>query len=337
MFENQSLYDQLHTPAALVAADRRHDCRSMGVVELFEELISRVIGDDEKKDMESRSMLYGDSPGMRISPFAAAACIRCERTRTFKFWVALHNAICDVIEARGDTYAEGTPINVLYVGPGPYATLSLPAARWFGERVQFHLVEAWEQSIEYSGRLVDAFGIGGSYPTRLCKDAVDLDFERDLPVRPDIVVMEIMERALTKEPQAHVVQTLMSQFGDAILIPEKISVGVGFRPVASSDFIGDVQPFVTLTRDGLSVNGSLDRDTFRVQGEFVVPQGAETFSGEVALSTRIQVYKDIALEPDEKGSGITRTLPVGRLMPEYGNPLKLGYVLCQGASSFVLS
>lgn len=270
-------------------------------------LVWEVMG-EKRKGLRCISKIPGDRPGIRISPESAAACFCKEHLRTERFWHALSKAVSDVLESKGD---EGE-VNVLYVGCGPFATLAIPIAAFYGltqpGRVSFHCVDAHKQSIEYAQELTGQLGISSSFATWLAKDVLDVDFKQDLQVDPDIVVMEIMDKALTSEPQAHVTHELSDFLSKRVLIPERVSVGVAFKSLSDSRFVGDVMPFVDLTREGVSTPYVFDVDEFKLVGEFAVPNKEDL---QVCLVTQIGVYGDVSIEPDVNGSAITANFEIG--------------------------
>jgi len=154
--------------------------------------------------------------GKAISPEKAAHCL-LEMKRTAIFMRGIHKAINRCI-------ADGNkrPVKILYVGTGPYATLMVPLLTLFTyEQVQVDLVEINKISLSSVMEVFKELELFGFVERIFFSDAATLTLER----KYDIVVAEVMQAALKKEPQVAVMQNLIPQLNpDAIFIPEAITV-----------------------------------------------------------------------------------------------------------------
>lgn len=156
------------------------------------------------------------SSGLAIAPVDAGRCL-VDFARTTTFVRAIHDAIGDLQDRFG-----GRPIEILYAGCGPYATLALPAmAVTAPGGLQVTLLDLHPRSLESVRALVDHYGLAAQV-----RDIVQVDATRhQATVRPQLVIVETMQRALEKEPQLAICAHLAPQLDpEGILIPERITV-----------------------------------------------------------------------------------------------------------------
>lgn len=151
--------------------------------------------------------------GIALSPSGAAACID-DVHRTRKFIRGIHAAIRDALTRKAR-------LRVLYVGPGPYGTLLTPLLALWGPLPfeQVDLVEINPQSARTLARWLDTLDFP---PGRLrLHEGSLLEFAPEAGY--DLIVCEVMARALTREPQValtrHARQFLAPR---GIFIPEEI-------------------------------------------------------------------------------------------------------------------
>lgn len=154
--------------------------------------------------------------GHALAPADAARCV-LDHLRTARLVRALDARIA----ARA---AQGTEVRVLYAGCGPLAPLALLLARrWRGRGVSFDLLDVHAQSIEAARHLFDCAGVSSVLGRVCCADAATLRL--DDGEAPHVLVAEVMQRALMREPQIAVVANLLPQCApDAALVPETITV-----------------------------------------------------------------------------------------------------------------
>lgn len=159
--------------------------------------------------------------GKAIDPRSAARCV-WEYTRTAKFLRGVDAAIQAAITKFPDE-----TILVLEAGCGPLATLSLPfALRYPAERVKFSLLDLHPISLDCADRLIRSMGIEDSFQQRWCTDAAT--FTIPAGNRPHIVICEVLQRALTTEPQVAVTQNLLPQLRPGgFWLPQRIDVMLG--------------------------------------------------------------------------------------------------------------
>ncbi len=181
-------------------------------------LLSEVSGFNDNSSAPADTTETILPAGKAISPKDASRCI-LDFARTSKFLKGVHAA---VLEAQR-RFGLG-PIEILYAGCGPFAPLALPLATKFSpDQIQLTLLDIHERSIESVKSIIQAFGLS-SYVRALVKaDATTYSHPTQRPLH--IVIIESMQRALDKEPQAAITANLAPQlYHGGILVPEQVSV-----------------------------------------------------------------------------------------------------------------
>lgn len=187
--------------------------------------------------------------GLAVSPLTAARCIT-DAFRTTQFLRALNGAIAAaLIRFPGET------IEVLEAGCGPLAALSLPlAVRHAGRPVRFTLLDANAVSLEHAARLAARLEVFDSVSV-LQGDATQLA----LPRPPHIIVCELIQRGLTREPQAAATLNLGPQLKPGgVFLPAEITVSAALFDAAARFGAGEsgvqtLGPVAVLTPAGLDM------------------------------------------------------------------------------------
>jgi hypothetical protein len=156
--------------------------------------------------------------GTAISPADAGRCV-LDDLRTSRYL----QGICAAIRASRERNATG-PIELLYAGCGPFATLALPVMTQFrSDEVRFTLVEVNAHALECARRAVRALGFDGHVRAYVQADASNYLHPPERPF--DILIVEAMQRALEKEPQVAITLHLAAQLAPGrFIIPEEIVV-----------------------------------------------------------------------------------------------------------------
>lgn len=263
-------------------------------------LVARVVSPEERISL---SVADVHTPhGVCIAPQTAANLLYSIRdlNRPRKFIVGFYEAIQAVLKRRVKQ------VDALYIGTGPFATLALPPAAFFpSSRLVVHAVDRNQESLNCLDRVVRYFGVEDSFPSRLCVDATTVDWSKHLKKKPDIVVMECMSAALLGEPQAAIVENLVSQIGsDFLLVPQYTGVYVSANTPTR---MGERQPFFMLDRRGISMRrGSYEPGSRLVTGVFRAPDGQEPENWTPILETAVNPFgKHVLMGSD---SDITRTV-----------------------------
>ncbi|MEJ2320948.1 MAG: hypothetical protein P8Z31_01035 [Gammaproteobacteria bacterium] len=155
--------------------------------------------------------------GLAVSPTMAAMCAD-DYLRTTLFLRGLHDAIDRMRHS-----ITQRPVHVLYAGCGPYATLAVPLMTLFGAREAcFTLLDLNPLSIDSAKSVVETLGLAAHVTGYQVADAAAC---RIAPQhQPDIILAEVMQNCLGKEPQVGVARHLLRQAPDARLVPEEIGI-----------------------------------------------------------------------------------------------------------------
>ena len=136
--------------------------------------------------------------GLALSPRSAAQCL-LDAPRTAVF---LRGTLAAISEAMRRFPEE--PLEIVYAGTGPFATLALPLFdRLEPRRVRFTLIDVDERSTESVHSLVEHFGFGDHVKAIIHADATK--YRHDAPVH--VVVTETMQRALSRAVRGNCAQS----------------------------------------------------------------------------------------------------------------------------------
>jgi hypothetical protein len=187
--------------------------------------------------------------GVALSPADAARCL-LDVLRTIRLLQAVDTAIAAGIDARGPG------LQVLYAGCGPLAPLALLLARrWRGHGVRFVLVDVHASSLAAARGLFEWAGVAGMLQATWRADAATLRLPRGLA--PAVLIVEVMQRALAREPQLAVLANLLPQCpAEVRLVPQRIRIEAWLARVAS-----EFNPARPRERIALGALLELSRDT----------------------------------------------------------------------------
>ncbi len=233
--------------------------------------------------------------GEAISPLEAALCLR-DYQRAAVFLRAVEAAIVAARER-----FPGERIHVLEAGCGPAAPLALAAAaRYPAGDVSFTLLDLHGKSLEAAQLLAGELGLTESLRACVAGDAGTVHFSE--PERPHVIVCEMIQRALTKEPQVAVTRHLATQLRPGgFFLPEQIDImaalvrGGWFQPgrmempgraaAGAVDELGSVFTLDAATAGSLTV-----RPDGRLAARGVTIPAYDPEGARLCLLTRIQVF-----------------------------------------------
>lgn len=237
--------------------------------------------------------------GKALSSLEAARCLLDHRRTS-----VLLRAVDDAIRARLQQQAH--PVCLLYAGCGPFAALVLPLlARYPAERLRVSLLDVHAQSLRCTEALCEAAGVADRLLPSLCGDGAQLRLPRDL--RVDLLLAELMQRALAHEPQLAVLANLLPQCApDVALVPARIRVSAALADIAR-EFEPDAErlrialgELMELSQRGLPelvtrlANGRIDCPDVVIPR--AIPQGQS-----LILRTRIEASEVDVLEDYDSG------------------------------------
>ncbi|HYC27804.1 MAG TPA: hypothetical protein VEB42_03295, partial [Chitinophagaceae bacterium] len=182
------------------------------VMHMLHDFYSSVTGISAENTADKNVFL---PTGKAISPSQAASCL-LDIQRTAVFTRGIHNAIQKLKSS-----IDG-PLNILYAGCGPYATLLTPLTTRFGpHEVRFYMMDINQESLHAVKALYQRLQADHYIAAYLHQDAST--YKPDFPVH--LLISECMQKALSKEPQVAIMQNLVPQLHEqGICIPQEITV-----------------------------------------------------------------------------------------------------------------
>lgn len=253
------------------------------------------------------------STGTAIAPRDAATCMT-DIVRTSRYVRGLRNAVLEIRER-----FPHQRVDILYAGCGPFAALALPLCHEFSAgEISLTLVDLHEASLASAKRVFDSLGISEFVTEWLCADATAV-----VPSQKyHIIVAEMMQKALEKEPQVAVTIHL-SDFlhDDGVFLPEKITV-----TACLADLNVEFGPGARNVRIVLGDICTLTKDTDEIEPITLTIPDTQTDGQSLLLATSIQIFDSVGL--GDRESGITHPsimLDIGRLKP--GDNIEFRYRL----------
>lgn len=256
--------------------------------------------------------------GVAINPQAAAHCA-VDYRRSVMFIRGVHAAI-NALKLR----FPGSPIDILYAGCGPFATLLLPLLVKFtpGE-LSISMLDIHQRSLESVALLLAHFELGAHAVRTIRADACHYTH----PGKLHLVIAETMQKSLEQEPQFAVTANLAPQlWPTGIFIPQRIEVALYLADLAhEKELVGQSQQ---IDPDSLEKGGgrhplatvctlSPESTSDQLDPTIVaIPKLADITRFDAALFTRISVFEQYQLRDYE--SEITLPLKCHELAPLAG-------------------
>lgn len=232
--------------------------------------------------------------GKAIGTVWAAMCIK-EFLRTKKFIRGVFLGIKHAQEKFLDR-----PINIVYAGTGPFATLLMPLITVFSsEEVKFTFLEINPESIQNLKKIINAFG-ASEYVEKIVQcDAAEYQVDKGRPIH--MVVTETMQRSLKKEPQVAITLNLVPQMVEGgILIPQNITVEAALLDPkrdmermmgaqgAEKDYCHHLNKILELNKNILVIEK--EKKYFFPEIEVEIPNDIDKKYKKLSLLTNIQVF-----------------------------------------------
>ncbi|MGE5410014.1 MAG: hypothetical protein ACM3MI_03565 [Clostridiales bacterium] len=157
--------------------------------------------------------------GKAISPIDAGTCI-LDSSRTAAFIRATYEAI----ERAKEKFRGDLPIRVLYAGCGPFAPFATALSTVFSpDEVLFTVIDIHRRSIESVKKIVTALGIEGNFSDIITANATS--FKSKHSKKYHVLIVEVMQRALSVEPQVAIMANLIEELiPGGYTVPKKISI-----------------------------------------------------------------------------------------------------------------
>ena len=253
--------------------------------------------------------------GVAINPAAAAHCAH-DYQRSIVFIRSVHAAISALKLRFVDT-----PVEILYAGCGPFATLLMPLlSRFSPGDLNITLLDIHQSSLDSAQLVLENFGFVGHAVSTVQGDACAYKH----PQKLHLVIAETMQKSLEQEPQFAVTANLAPQvFAKGVFIPQRIDVSLSLADLEREKVFyknTDTKNTVTLKnkpkRHAVATLCSLSPDNAATQrqaaqysprsdklelqlGFVEIPRvdGIERLNA--ALFTRVTVYENYCLEDYE--------------------------------------
>lgn len=264
--------------------------------------------------------------GLAVSPTMAAMCAD-DYMRTIMFIKGLHSAVSQKL-----TETSERPVKVLYVGCGPYALLAIPLMTLFSaEEVKFTLLDIHQHSTDSVLNAVTKLNLQGHIDKVVNIDAAE--YEISASDKPDVVVMEIMQNCLQKEPQVLVSHHILHQAPEATLVPEDISIQLALINI-NDDLSLDKKADAPYQHIDLGTVFSVNKETIQRQKTLNSHLSASCItlpkiypkSSIPMLKTEITVFGDYVLNNYQSGLTTPRSLD-SYCAAKKGDTIQFGYQL----------
>ncbi len=280
------LLDAVHAPIVQM--------ETLGELKAF--LLSRTgikgEGDDHRNDIQTEA-------GLAIGTEWAARCLD-DLSRSVKFMRGVDQAIKDRLRSEPNQ-----PVELLYAGTGPFATLAFPLlSRYTPEQLQLTLVEINEMSFGALKRLFAHPAYSGFVRQLLHADCTKLELPNWDDI--DILLSETMQYTLQREHQVPITQYLVPRLrDDVVLIPQEIKVALAALEMVGGGgdwLVTPLSPLLELSKAGLtsSLTSTGAPGTEAAPHELFLPPRAEV-KGVLVLTTDIHIYGTEHLGYNESG------------------------------------
>lgn len=181
---------------------------------VYQELLEKISTAFAHRDTKETVL----SGGIALSSQHALDCLK-DPLRTVRFIKSMNAAIMDAQKQfPNDT------IEILYAGCGPVAPIILPLLHLYqSNELQVTLLDITATSKFSVTALIELLGAQSFFkPFQLC-DAISYKHPSETPLH--IIVSEVMDKALLREPQVRVTQNLVPQLSEnGIFIPQRIDI-----------------------------------------------------------------------------------------------------------------
>jgi hypothetical protein len=243
--------------------------------------------------------------GVAINPQAAAHCV-LDYQRSVVFIRGVHAAISAL-----KLHFADTPLEILYAGCGPFATLLMPLLGKFSPGdLNITLLDIHQSSLDSAQLVLEYFGIDAHEVNTAQGDACVYKH----PEKLHLVIAETMQKSLEQEPQFAVTANLAPQvFAEGVFIPQRIDVSLSLADLEKEKVLCEKPntrryPIATLcslspdnaaaARQAAQYNPHSDK--LELKPEVVeIPTVDNIEQLNAALFTRITVYESYCLEDYE--------------------------------------
>jgi hypothetical protein len=334
------LQTTLRSIADTILDESSSQLRLQAALDEYSQLCARVSGIQPDAGFNSQAGDQLLAEGVAIGPRAAAHCIT-DYQRTVVFIRGVYAAINDSI-TKQQQRSDRPPLNILYAGCGPFATLLMPLLERFDPgALDITLLDIHAESLASVGRLISHFGLEFYDIATVKADAST--YQHHTPLH--LIIAETMQKALEQEPQLAVTANLVPQLlPKGVFIPQQVRVqlcladpasfmtAVSAIAVSSCQHKRFVAELISLNQSHIShIMDTLEKDpgsgSYQVVAtELIMPADEGAQGRELFMFTQVVVYGDYTL--DDFDAEIT--LPSGVhdiATPAAGTPFFVAYRL----------
>ena len=198
--------------------------------------LGKLLASKRETDIQFNNPTDGESytaQGLAVSPKWAEMCLD-DYIRTVCFIRGVDKAITETL-----AQVSNRPVRILYAGCGPFGTLCVPLmTRYAPVQAQFTFVDIHCESIKSVKSIVANLGLSEHVKQYIQNDIMSLRLNDTNP--PDIVVVEVMQSALDKEPQVAAARHLLNQAPNAIMVPIDVSIELSLVNIAQEFQFGSM-------------------------------------------------------------------------------------------------
>ena len=263
---------------------------------IFKELTNISGFDYTLEHLAAVSSSKGKALGLN---YAAQCLLDYNRTSTFIKGIVL--AIRNKQKS-----SPNTPIQLLYVGCGPYATLATLIAPLFDpEDIQFTLLEINQLSLNTALKLINDLSLEAYFTKSYCEDAVTYQIPEANQFH--IIISETLDALLYRESYVPIVFNLISQcHKTTTIIPHNVIVTLSLSAEESTSELNKETFVDTIfnVREALKRLHSLPSQ-IEAKTIYFNSYSMADYS-KVILDTKVHVYKELWLERHES----SLTLPL---------------------------
>jgi predicted RNA methylase len=237
-----------------------------------------VAGDVTDKDIFLES-------GKAISPIKAAHCL-LEIDRTRRFVRGIYKAVLELKKRFNG------PINILYAGTGPYATLVLPLTELFSSsEIKLYLLDINPDSLAAVKTLFKELDLMPYVAEFILADATVYSPPQNIAMH--LMLSETMQSALKKEPQVAIMHNLIPKLPErGVFIPQSIKIDARLLNT-SIEFQRFFDPDIAAERMLLGTVYEIGQHNPNPEFHSVIKVPAEVDKyNELALFTDITVFND---------------------------------------------
>jgi len=232
--------------------------------------------------------------GVALSPQHAIDCLE-DGARTARFLKGIFKAITHALDSSKDR-----PLEVLYAGCGPLATLLVPLLPHFNsDQLRITLLDIHEESIESSRRIIEHLDLTDFFVDLKTCDATKYEHSSNI----DLLITETMDKGLTREPQVSISEHLCQYLSpEGILIPKQISLYAGTAifselPNCKTSFhVKDVVDTIEYDNFLFSINQGSKISNQGFESELIdLPEDINS-KPEICIFTEIEIFGGIFLK-----------------------------------------